>query len=307
MKKNTFKSENNILSVFAILFLLLNICIVNAQVGIGTTSPNSTFEVNGSMSQSVTTVTSNATLDETESVIICNNGSTPITITLPTAVGIDGRIYTIKRDDSSTKNVTIATTSSQMIDGMPTLLLTNAKEAVTLISNGADWKKLSSNDSNNVQFPMGEINYFDPGTGTTVTISSVSNGSTNLVKCGPVTTLSAGATEFDNGGSNNGRLRYTGSITKCFHVACTISVVAASSNTDQFIFGIAKNGVVIPSSKVIQKLGNGNDTQSTALHVVATLATNDYLELYMGDYTSAADAKVKSLTLFALGMYMNGM
>lgn len=300
MKKIITKSKNIILCVFVVSFLLLNNYNICAQVGIGTTTPNSTFEVNGSMSQSVTTVTSNATLDETESVIICNNGSTPITITLPTAVGIDGRIYTIKRDDSSTKNVTIATTSSQMIDGMATLLLTNSKEAVTLISNGADWKKLSSNDSNNVQYPMGEINYFDPGTGTTVTISSVSDGSTNLVKCEPATTLSAGAMEFDNGGSNNGRLRYTGSITKSFHVTCTISVVAASSSTDQFIFGIAKNGVVIPSSKVIQKLGTGNDTQSTTLHVLATLATNDYLELYMGDYTSADNAKVKSLTLSAL-------
>ena len=300
MKKIITKSKNIILCVFVVSFLLLNNYNICAQVGIGTTTPNSTFEVNGSMSQSVTTVTSNATLDETESVIICNNGSTPITITLPTAVGIDGRIYTIKRDDSSTKNVTIATTLSQMIDGMATLLLTNSKEAVTLISNGADWKKLSSNDSNNVQYPMGEINYFDPGTGTTVTISSVSDGSTNLVKCEPVTTLSAGAMEFDNGGSNNGRLRYTGSITKSFHVTCTISVVASSSSADQFIFGIAKNGVVIPSSKVIQKLGNGNDTQSTTLHVLATLATNDYLELYMGDYTSADNAKVKSLTLSAL-------
>lgn len=45
-----------------------------------------------------------------------------------------------------------------------------------------------------------------------------------------------------------------------------------------------------------------NATGSTALHVMAELATNDYLELYIGNLTDADDFTIKTLNLFALGM-----
>lgn len=148
--------------------------------------------------------------------------------------------------------------------------------------------------------PMGEISYFDL-TGTSVAIATVSDGSTNMVVVNPTTALSAGAYEFDNGGSNNGRLRYTGAITKMFHVACTISIAPASAN-DVFVLGVAKGGTVIASSKILQKVAVAGDTQSTALHVMAELATNEYLELYVGNTTDADDLVIKTLNLFALGM-----
>ena len=97
MQTITPKRKNILLNVFAISFFLLTFFFGNAQVGIGTTTPLSTFEVNGSIGQKVTTVVANTTLDGTHSLVVCNNGSSPITITLPSAVGVIGRFIQLKK------------------------------------------------------------------------------------------------------------------------------------------------------------------------------------------------------------------
>jgi hypothetical protein len=134
---------NNTSLVFLCFVFLFNFSI-NAQVGIGTTDPKSTFEVNGTFGQKVNTITSTTVLDDTYgSVVICNNGSTAITVTLPTAPSCTGRVYTIKRDASSVANITIAGT----IDGITNLVFTKPGEAATFFSNGIEWKAASANNS----------------------------------------------------------------------------------------------------------------------------------------------------------------
>ncbi len=150
-----------------------------------------------------------------------------------------------------------------------------------------------------LMIPMGEISYFNL-TGTTVTISGASDGSSNMVKVGPTTTLNNDM-DFDNGGSNNGRLRYIGTTTRTFHVACTISYSAASANQNG-VFGIAKNGTVVTAGKILPFLGLATDTRSAALHLMVTLSTNDYLELYVGNTTASNNIIIKTLNLFAMGM-----
>lgn len=132
----------NLLIVFILLFLIP--FLINAQVGIGTTDPKSSFEVNGTFGQKVSTITATTTLDDTHgSVIICNNSSTAITVTLPMVSSCAGRVYTIKRNATSTANVTIAGT----IDGVTNLILANSAEAITLFSNGMEWKAASNSNS----------------------------------------------------------------------------------------------------------------------------------------------------------------
>jgi hypothetical protein len=163
-----------------------------------------------------------------------------------------------------------------------------------LVSNG------SITPIGRIIVPMGEISYFST-TGTAVSIASQSDGSTNMVVVNPVTALSSDIYEFDNGGSNNGRLRYTGVTAKMFHVACTISMAPVSAN-DVFVAGIAKNGAVIPASKVLFQAVNASQARSTALHIMVELETNDYLELYIGNTTDADDVTMLTETLFAMGM-----
>ena len=272
MQKITLLKKNIILCIFSFLLLLFTSYIGNAQVGIGTTTPLSTFEVNGSNGQTVTTVTSDLTLDATHSIIICNNGTIGKTITLPTAIGSKGRIYSIKRGETSTANVTIATTLSQMIDGEINLILNQAKESVTLISDGSDWKVIGTFTP---QFPMGEISYFDT-TGTLVSLTnSTVDGSSNMFLINPPTTLSTNSLGFSM--TDNGRLKYIGTTTRLFKISCTISAVPSSSGT--YIFEFKKtNTIFLPTSRVIQKLSS-SDTQNTTIQVFVTLAPNDYLEL----------------------------
>lgn len=75
----------------------------------------------------------------TDVVILCDTTSTAFTVTLPTAIGISGKVYTIKRISAGTNRLTIATTSSQTIDGITTALLDGQYNSITVISDGANW------------------------------------------------------------------------------------------------------------------------------------------------------------------------
>jgi len=149
--------------------------------------------------------------------------------------------------------------------------------------------------------PMGEVNYFST-TGTGVTITAQSNGSTNMVQAIPASTL-VNYMDFDNGGSNNATLRYTGATTRDFHIACTVSFGPLTTTSATYVFGVAKNGVVITASKVLQRLSSStSDINSTALHVSTTMSTNDKLTFWVGNTTGTGDITLYSINLFALGM-----
>jgi uncharacterized protein YdeI (BOF family) len=297
--------KTSYLGIFAILFFFFTGYLSNAQVGINTITPNSTLEINGSLSQKVETITATTTLGPENNTIVCNNGVTAITINLPSVSSPDcaGRIYTIKKGSmmSSTANVTIDGSGSQTIDGSETFLLSDDQGAVTIANDGTEWKIISDHLS---PYPMGEVSYFSIS-GTTVNISGLSDGSTNMIVCAvstPTATnlLSMPMNEFST--NSNGRLVYDGKTTRTFHIACTISATPSNSG-DQYVFGVSKNGTVVTASKIIQRMGATSDTQSTAMHVVIVLAKGDYLELQVGNLTnSGGNVRIKSLNLFALGM-----
>ena len=67
---------------------------------------------------------------------LVNITSGTFTVTLPTAVGIVGYQFVIKNSGSGT--VTLATTSSQTIDGASTQTITQY-QSLTVVSNGANW------------------------------------------------------------------------------------------------------------------------------------------------------------------------
>jgi hypothetical protein len=84
--------------------------------------------------------TANHSLLSSERIIRADATSGDITITLPTAATIDGRPYQIKKIDSSTNIVILATTSSQTIDGLLTWELRQQYDFVEVVSNGTNWK-----------------------------------------------------------------------------------------------------------------------------------------------------------------------
>ena len=79
------------------------------------------------------------TLSATEYVAQCIGG--PYTVTLPTAVGITGRIYTLKNTDAGT--ITLSTTSGQAFDTGGTTIALASGELATVMSTGAGWLRLA--------------------------------------------------------------------------------------------------------------------------------------------------------------------
>jgi len=88
---------------------------------------------------SVDSTSSSTTLDATNSVVLVDASGGAITITLPTAVGITGKSYHIKKIDVSANNVTIDGSGSETIDGSTTLVISAQYDAPYIVSDGANW------------------------------------------------------------------------------------------------------------------------------------------------------------------------
>lgn len=88
------------------------------------------------ISRSINSVSSGGTLGSVANTDYVYLASGTNTQTLPTAVGNTNR-YTVK--NSGTGVITIATTSSQTIDGALTLTLATPNMSVDLISDNANW------------------------------------------------------------------------------------------------------------------------------------------------------------------------
>lgn len=105
----------------------------NGNVGVGTTTPNSTLSIDGSFSTKVTVVTSSITLDETHQTILANTTSN-LSINLPNPSSSNiGRIYTIKNINTGIVQI------NGSIEGVSTTITLRQRENIELISNGSTW------------------------------------------------------------------------------------------------------------------------------------------------------------------------
>lgn len=112
--------------------------IANIFNGLNTQTPNSTLQINGSFAPGYVEKTGTYTITAADYTVNCTSGS--FTVTLPTAVGCQGRIYVIKNSGAGT--ITLATTSSQTIDGAaPGTVAAGAY--IALQSTNGNWIKIS--------------------------------------------------------------------------------------------------------------------------------------------------------------------
>lgn len=88
------------------------------------------------ITRSITSISSPATAGAVAATDYVYLVSGTTTLTLPTAAG-NRNLYTVKNSGSNT--VTIATTSSQTIDGSSSITLPVANTSVDLLSNGSNW------------------------------------------------------------------------------------------------------------------------------------------------------------------------
>jgi uncharacterized protein (TIGR02145 family) len=112
----------------------------NNEIGINTSTPASTFDIQGSMGLKVTTITAATTLNQTHNVVLCNTG--PYTVTLPAAAANTGKVYYIKNIDADGDIITLDGNAIETIDGATTFLLDLYKHAIRIISDGTNWHVL---------------------------------------------------------------------------------------------------------------------------------------------------------------------
>lgn len=130
--------------------LSTTLATVNSNVG-SFTAANITVNAKGlvtaasngsSPTLSVVSKTSAYTTTSSNNVILCSGSA--FTVTLVTATGNTGLVQRIKKTDSSLTNIiTIATTSSQTIDGATTTTLNTQYEEIEVVSDGSNWQLLN--------------------------------------------------------------------------------------------------------------------------------------------------------------------
>ena len=112
----------------------------NDKVGIDTSTPGSGLHVNSSFATAITGKSSDYTATASDHTILVDCSSSNVTITLPTAVGIAGRMYIIKRVDGSANAANISTNGSETIDGSGAASVAGLGSIVIQSDNSNWWK-----------------------------------------------------------------------------------------------------------------------------------------------------------------------
>lgn len=146
---------------------------------------------NPTLTQEVNVTAASFTADY-RGMINCDCTSNAITVTLPDVTQDTGAIYIIKKSDSTSNAVTVATTSSQTIDGKTTFTLEAQFEQITVFSDGSKWELISNysvgirnqhfaiNDSGITQWNFGRDGVQALAASGTYTLSNASSSNINL-------------------------------------------------------------------------------------------------------------------------------
>lgn len=115
------------------------ILIANSSTlsGLGTVTPVSTLEVNGSFGPKIRTISASTTAAVNDYTILCDATSGAIVVTLPAASGATNRIYIIKKIDASVNTVSFTA------DG-GTITLTIQNQVRGIQSNGTSYYVISN-------------------------------------------------------------------------------------------------------------------------------------------------------------------
>lgn len=123
---------------FAIAITIIFSFAGYSQVGIGTTSPNSSLDIRGSLSLNYRSFTANTSAGTTDNTLVFT-GTLAAALSLPDATTCAGRVYWIKNASSNASVLTVSTSSSQTIDGLSSWILDQTNEVIAITSNGTNW------------------------------------------------------------------------------------------------------------------------------------------------------------------------
>ena len=115
-------------------------------LGIGTSSPATTLQVNGGISAKIATPTGTYKMSSSDFAVLANASSGAFTVTLP-AASTKGMIVFVKKVDTTTNKVTVQVSGTDKIEGVASKILAKKYASLTLISDGnspGNWYILSN-------------------------------------------------------------------------------------------------------------------------------------------------------------------
>ncbi len=113
------------------------------KIGVNNSTPGSGLHVNSSFATAIVFKQQDYTLTDIDHTVLVNCSGGNVTITLPTAVGCAGRLYVIKRVDSSGNSVNIDANGSEQIEGSTSLVGVASGGSLTLQSDNSGWWKMA--------------------------------------------------------------------------------------------------------------------------------------------------------------------
>ena len=114
------------------------------KLGVGTTSPTTNLQVNGSVSVGVRAVTSATTMTTSDFAVLASASGGAFTVTLPKASN-KGMLVFIKKTDPSGNGVTVSRAGTDTIEGATTQTLSTPNSSLTLIAGGSGVWYIQSN------------------------------------------------------------------------------------------------------------------------------------------------------------------
>jgi hypothetical protein len=106
------------------------------------TKKSSGEEISAGAFLSVSVKTANYTLTLSDDVLLCNALAGEIIITMPAPSGCAGKVFFVKKTDSSSNPVRVSRNSIETIDGAQYKIITSQYSAILLISDGTNWSIL---------------------------------------------------------------------------------------------------------------------------------------------------------------------
>lgn len=111
----------------------------NQRTGFNTTTPNSTVDVNGSFSAAILSGDTDYTATTSDHTLLGDASNGSFTFTLPSPSSVEGRIYNIKKIDSTGNAVNINVEDGSNIDGDTTQSITTQYNSIPVQAFGGKW------------------------------------------------------------------------------------------------------------------------------------------------------------------------
>ena len=113
------------------------------KVGVNNSTPGSGLHVNSSFATAIAARNADYTLTANDHTVLVDCSAGNVTLTLPTAVGCAGRIYIIKRTDTSDNSANIDANGSEQIEGSTSLVGVASRGSLTIQSDNSGWWKVA--------------------------------------------------------------------------------------------------------------------------------------------------------------------